>query len=212
MTCAQIRDHLPSLAYGDVPAEGVTALEAHLAGCAACRRHLAELRALRPLLDKVAAAAPAVDLPVLYENAADRQERYLRRWRRLAIGSMTAAAVLLIVLGLRLEVRVQAHQVVVRWGRLAEEVRPQEVATAVPAAMPPAIQPLQTAVKDLEILRQLIHALADNVDSRDRMHQDDLRDLQEQIQTLQERVERHWAATQRVLTAATTARPESDEK
>src|SRR5262249_60833691 len=65
-----------------------------------------------------AAPVPSVQLDVsqLLQTAAARRIRQARHWRRVAIAVAAVAAALLVVVGLRLEVRLEAHQLVLRWG------------------------------------------------------------------------------------------------
>jgi len=50
--CGRIRNELPAYLYGELAAEGTTALEQHLATCAACRDEQAALRETRKLLER----------------------------------------------------------------------------------------------------------------------------------------------------------------
>src|SRR5580704_683973 len=112
MNCTDARSLLPGLLYGDLSAGMAAPLREHVAHCPACRQHLAELDAQRRALDDVPTPDVQIDLAQLYRDAADRQARRLRRWRRTALALGAVAAVLLLIFGLRLEVRVEAHQVV----------------------------------------------------------------------------------------------------
>ena len=68
------------------------------------------------------AAGMTVDLPHLYRAASRARARQLRRWRSAAVVLGAAAAVLLLIVGMRLEVRVEAHQVTLRWRLLISYV------------------------------------------------------------------------------------------
>ena len=92
-------------------------MERHLAGCAGCRREWAGLREVSRLLRATSAPEPRVDVEALYREAARRERRRLRRWHRLAVVACAAAALLLLAFGLKLEVCLERHQVVLHGGR-----------------------------------------------------------------------------------------------
>src|SRR5262249_2661640 len=71
-----------------------------------------------------------------------------------AVALAGVAAVLLLVVALRLEVRVEAHQFVVRWGKPPDVAPPP---AAVVQTDPKAVR--ETAEK-LQLVNDLIHALA----------------------------------------------------
>src|SRR5262249_2131197 len=74
-----------------------------------------------------------------------------------------AAAVLLVAFGLNLEVRLEQHQVVLRWGAPPQADAPR------PAPPPPAARP-DAPERDAEmhLVKDLIHLLAADVQDRDR--------------------------------------------
>src|SRR5262249_60281157 len=58
-----------------------------------------------------------VDRAPLSREAARREQQRLRRWRRAAlVAGAGLAALLALTIGLNLEVRVEHHQLVLRWG------------------------------------------------------------------------------------------------
>src|SRR5947209_4447164 len=117
MNCTKIRELLPALLYGDVSADEKSYLEKHLSTCAECKRAYLGLQGVRRLLGTDARAGVHIDLPQLYRLAADQRQRKLKRWRRAAVLAAGVAAVLaFFAFGLRLEARVEAHQLVLRWG------------------------------------------------------------------------------------------------
>ncbi|MGH7058704.1 MAG: anti-sigma factor family protein, partial [Acetobacteraceae bacterium] len=115
MKCTVVRAALPLLIY-DEPSPQDAALKEHLAGCDACRREAEALQGVRRLLDDAPVPRIEVNLPQLHRSLAERQIRQMRRWRRVAVALGALAAVLLLAVGLRLEVRLQAGQLLVRWG------------------------------------------------------------------------------------------------
>src|SRR5438445_5585270 len=119
MNCIQVQDQLPGLLYGDLRSDEKAVLEKHMGECSACRREYAALREVRKLLDRVPAPECRLDLPGLYHRAADHQVRTVRFWRRVAVACCGAAAALAaITLVLRMELRLEPHQLVLRWGPL----------------------------------------------------------------------------------------------
>ncbi len=203
MDCALIRERLPALLYGDLPAAETTDVERHLAGCPACRAECAALKDVRRLLDAVPAPAIQVDLPQLYGEASRRQEGRLRRWRRTAVALLASAAVLLLVLTLKLEVRLDGQQLVVRWGSPpalpapAERQLPVQVRQDSPAG--PA------AAEELQLLKELIRALAADVDQRDSQQQQALAQLRGRIDALQRQSQQRWDTTAEDVAALYTA-------
>ncbi len=114
--CTAVRPLLPEAVYGDLAAGPAAAVRRHLDACAACQAEFAALQEVRDALNAVPPAAPArVDVGRLYRDAARRQAQKLRRWRRAAVVLGAAAALLLIVFALRLELRVDGRQLVLRW-------------------------------------------------------------------------------------------------
>jgi hypothetical protein len=196
MNCAEARPHLPVLLYGDLGPEAARAVQDHLAGCAACRREYAGLGQVRAALDAVPVPAVQVDLARLHQEAAARQLGRLRAWRRAALACGTVAALLVLVFGLRLQVRLAPHEVVLRWGD-------------VPATnpVPPPHPPLTDSEVEqrLQLMSNLIHALADDLESRDAQQAESLRHLQARLDTLHLEDSVRWGAARRDIAALYTA-------
>jgi hypothetical protein len=202
MNCAEARTHLPSLVYGDLAPAAADAVRRHLAGCAACRQHHADLQQLRHALDSVPAPSVQVDLPRLYREAAERQERRARRWRRAALACCAAAALLLLVVGLRLQVRVDAHQLIVRWGSAPEPLAgvPAPPRDAPPPDTPDALA-LAEARERLELMSNLIHALNEDLEARDAQQKQALKRLQARLDEMQFQGNVRWGETERNIAA-----------
>jgi Putative zinc-finger len=196
MNCTQIRAALPALVYDDLPPEQAAALREHLAACPACRAEEAALRQVSAQLNVLSTPPIHVDLARLYQEASQLQQRRLRRWRRIAVVFSAAAAALLLILGLRLEVRVQAHEVVLRWGTPPEH---QEL-----PAPQPRPQALAQSHEDNYLTQQLIHALAEDVAVRDRENQESLGSLEARVNALQRQAQERWDATQRFVSTLLT--------
>jgi hypothetical protein len=193
------------LLYGDLTADEAVRVEEHLAACPACRQVSGALAQVRRLLDVVpapACPAPLVDLPRLYREAAERQGRRLRRWRRtaLVLGGL-AAAVALLAVGLRLEVRMEGHQVVVRWGTpptVVEAPPPPPTATPMPERI---VGPAPEIEEQVRILGELVQLLATDMDERDQRHQEELARLQIRLLALQQQSAQWRLATERDVDA-----------
>jgi hypothetical protein len=186
MNCAQARELLSGLLYGDLDAAQAAAVEAHRAGCPACGSEYASLEHLRRSLDAVAAPPVApVDLPRLYADAARVQQRQLRRWRRAALALLGAAAVLLAVVGLRLELRVEAHQLVVRWGAPAETAPQPEPSPPRHAEMVDPAQAPVVSADEWQRMRDLIHALAADAAISNSSRRQELDTLEVRLDSLQ---------------------------
>jgi hypothetical protein len=198
MTCTDARTQLPALLYSDLPPAAADAVRGHLAGCAACRQEYAALQQVRHTLDAVPPPAVQVDLPRLYREAAERQARRARRWRRAALAGLAAAAVLLLAAGLRLQVHLDARQLVVRWGGPGGEPPPHR--DAPPPEVAEAGAP-DEAEKRLQLMSSLIHALAEDLEARDAQQQQALKRLQDRLDALQFQGNARWGETERNIAA-----------
>src|SRR5438445_9126428 len=109
MNCPDVRPLLPVLVYDDLPPAEAAAVRRHLDACPGCRDEFAGLAHARAALDAVPVPAVRVDVARLYTEIAARQERRARRWRRVSMAIAALAAALLLVVGLRMQVRVESH-------------------------------------------------------------------------------------------------------
>lgn len=195
MKCTDVRAALPLLIYGE-PSPQDAALREHLAACPDCRREHEVLASVRRLLDDAAAPRIAVDLPQLHRTLAERQMRKLRRWRRIAVAFGGIAAVLLIAFGLRLEIRLEASQLTVRWGDRPVDRSPQPNAVVVESrAGEPVLR------DDLRVLSDLIHALKQDADYRDQLCDERLERLEKHVRALQSQGDLRWTATEKTVAA-----------
>ena len=183
MNCADIRTRLHEIVCGDLDNDQSTAVEQHCAACAECRNELAALKRLRKTLDAPPAPAVRVDTARIYADAAQIQHRQARRWRRAAIALLGAAAALLLVLFLKLELRLEAQQLVVRWGSAPAPVAPAPQPPAAEATTSPS--PINS--EEFQLMKDLIRALAADSDTRDRRWQQEVSALQARLAFLQER-------------------------
>jgi hypothetical protein len=188
--------------YGDLDAREAAEVRDHLAGCPPCRHELAALRQLRQALDGVPVPPIAVDLPRLYQQAAARQQRQARRWRRAALAVCGLAAALALVLLARVEIRCDHQQLVVRWGAPVETaVAPTPQAPATPVTAPQSA-PLPAGLQErLQLLDELVHALAADVQGRDAEQQRRIARLQVRLEELQAQAGRRLYETERQVRA-----------
>jgi hypothetical protein len=198
MNCTEARTRLHAVVYGDLGPADALEVEKHCASCTVCRKERDALQELRHTLDTLPAPTTHVNLSRLYADAATLQQRQLRRWRRAAVALLGAAAVLLVVLGLRLEFRFDAQQLVVRWGAAPEKVvtPPTPIADGVVNSTATMI-----SSEEFQLMKDLIHALAADGDSRDRRWQQEVSTLQARLALLQERSQQR----DRVVAALYTA-------
>jgi hypothetical protein len=217
MNCTDVRARLPGLLYGDLPAGQADDVRSHLARCPSCAAEHAALAEVRRLLDTAPAPAAVVDLARLYREAAERQARRLRRWRRVAVGALAvAAAVVLVVLLSRLEVRVESHQVVVRWGEM----------TAPEAPAPPAPKPLSEELpvvvvtpppsaeveQQLRLLSELVQTLSSDADARNGRRQEEIAEVRAQVQALRQQMAQLRLATEQDVSVLYNAQFPDREK
>jgi hypothetical protein len=205
MNCSQVRNKLPGLLYGDLRSEEQAAVEKHLAECPACQREYAALQRVRQLLEIVSTPTVPIDLPRLYREAADRHARRARRWRRAALWISSAAALLVVVaLGVRLEVRLEAHQAILRWGSPPPMVDTNPL-PPLPQPVPPsglAETPVTfVTANQQQLLSDLIHALADNVQALERQQRRDRTAWQKEVQALKQESTQRWTTFERTVNA-----------
>lgn len=199
MKCSDVRAALPLMIYGEPNAEEA-GLREHLANCPVCRRESEALQGVRHLLNDAVVPHVEVDIARLQRSLAERQMRTLRRWRRIAVALGTIAALLLLAFALRLEVRLEANQLVVRWSE------PLPVPAVGSISQQDAIEPESQVDKldlreDLHVLSELIHALKKDADERDQHFTERLDALQKHVLALQSQADLRWNATEQDVAA-----------
>jgi len=197
MNCEQVRALLPERAYGELPAAQQGKLSQHLSTCPACAGASRDLDALRQCLDTAPEPPARVDLTALYREAAAAERGQRRRWRRLAWTAAAAAAVLLIALSLRFEVRWHNREIVIGWG-----MSPKSAPAAI-AVEPPAVP--QTLLTEFQLIKDLVHALATDVEQRDQQRLETLSALERRLDTATATSNNRWTATQNNVRALYTA-------
>lgn len=200
MRCTDVRAALPLLIYDESSPQDA-ALRKHLADCPACHCEFEALASVRRLLDTAVVPHVAVDLTQIYRTLAERQPRRARRWRRVAIAAGSLAAVLLLALGLRLELRLEANQLVVRWSNPegGTGVPPVETLDRRPAG--PTAAPPESVEAELRVLSDLIHALKQDADDRDQLCAERLQRLEKHVRALQSQSDQRWSATEENVAA-----------
>lgn len=182
MTCTEARPLLPALLYGDLPLREAALVRAHLGRCEGCRREEAALAEVRHRLDALPAPETAVDLERLYRDAARESVRSRPRGRRGAYAVLAAAAaIVLVVLATRLEIRLDREQLVVRWGA------PPSPAPVPPRDEPPVVVPTSPSPEveeRLKLLGELAQALAADADRRDARQQQEMDILRAELTAL----------------------------
>ena len=191
MNCEQARILLPEHVYQSLPTAQQDDLQKHLAACPACTQVWRGLQGVRQLLDAPPAPKVQVDLATLYHDARARDCRQFQRWRRLAWAMSAAAAILLVMLGLRFELRWHDRQLVIGWG-----TAPAPVEVEKPAAVSAA---------EFQFVQELLHALAADVARRDEERTEALTDLYRRMDKLTAASNRRWQDTQNDVRALYTA-------
>ena len=190
MNCPDVRAALPEFVYEGLSPEVRDEMKRHLDGCPECRREETALRQVRSLLTAAPAPEVRVDTAAVYRQAAERQARRVRRWRRVAVAACAAAVLIAAGMGLsRLEIHVGSTEMVVRWGRPAAAPEP----ATTPAALPPPAAPVAAvdprdidSIKDrLNLLSELTQALADDGRERDEQRGQEIARLREQLRQWQ---------------------------
>ena len=200
MKCTDVRTALPLLIYGE-PTPEDAALQKHLASCPDCRREQEALLGVRRSLNDSSVPQVSLDWTQFHRLLAERQLRRVRRWRLVAVALGTVAALLLLAIGLRLEVRLEASQLVVRWGA------PPSDGTGVPPVQTndrrdagPTVPP-ESIEAELHVLSDLIHALKQDADERDQRFAERLDRVEKHVRALQSQSDRRWSATEENVTA-----------
>jgi len=194
MNCEQVR----ALLAENNPATDETLTE-HLAGCRACAAVRRELDEVRRLLDAAPTPPVHVDLAALYRGAVELEGLRFRRWRRLAWSATAAAAILLLALTMRFEVRWHERQLVIGWGLPPALVEP---APGPPAPKEPSYEQFAA---DLMLMKDLIHAVAADVQYRADEQRNAVGELERRMDNLSATSNHRWTATQQDVRALYTA-------
>src|SRR5262249_33228172 len=136
-----------------------------------------------------------------YRDAAAAHQRRLRRWRRFSVVlGVAAAAALLLALGLRCEVRMEAHQFVVRWGAPPTAGAPQPPpAPVIEERLRGGISP--EVEERLRLLGDLVEMLAAEGEARDRRQCEELVRLKARLHELHQDAANWHAIAERDFSA-----------
>jgi hypothetical protein len=192
MRCEDARPLLPLHAYGDLAASERAALEEHLAQCGDCRRELVEFQNLRDQLNAPPSPESHVNVGRIYLLQTLRRQRQTRRWQFVALSAIAAAAVVMLT---RLDIQANAGQLVIRRGK-PEPVAVVEKPPAVSVAVPAPAEPSREVMERLQVMNDLIHALADSIETGDQQRREDLQRLQMELASLQRRSQQQFDETQ----------------
>jgi anti-sigma factor RsiW len=205
MTCNEIREKLPLYLHDDLPAGETAQIKLHCEGCPACRKELAALRQVGQLLDSGATPRTQVNISQIYSEALQRQVRRARSWRRAALGLAGVAAMALLVFGLKLEVSVETHQLVLKWNAPPTIVDPDKKRLADSPALAQVISPSpQVTREEMQLVKDLIHAIATDVETRDQRQREALTLLVKNLEAFQYGDSQRWKATQQDVAALFT--------
>jgi Putative zinc-finger len=201
VNCQEARDLLPLAAYDDLAAAEHAAVNSHLAQCPACRRELAALQQVRQLLDQASVPGASIVVPASAGFELRRQRRSTWRWRAAALIGLAAAVGFAAV---RLELRFDNRQVVVRWGRFEPPpARVEPVPT--PIIVHRETELSAGAHEQLRVLNELVHALAANLEAGDHGRREDLIKLRQELAAIRQIEDKRWSETRRDVSALYTA-------
>ncbi|HEY1379538.1 MAG TPA: zf-HC2 domain-containing protein [Gemmataceae bacterium] len=211
MTCPDVRPLLPAHVYGDLPPDEAAAVAGHVRDCPACRAESAALAEVRLALDATPTPPVRVDVPGLFHAAADRQARSARRWRRAAVAAAALAAGLVVVLGLRLHVTVGTGHITIAWGEPRELSREAPPSAVAPVPLAGGSRLNEDFDDRLRLQQELIHALAADVEDRDRRRAAETDAIRGRLDAVQRLAAQRWAEAERWMNALYVAqfkRPE----
>lgn len=197
MNCEQARAMLVEI---DRTAASDDTLAEHLASCPACAGVRGELAQVWRLLDAAPTPSVQVDLAALYRRAVEMERLRYRSWRRLAWSATAAAAILLIALTTRFEVRWHERQLVLGWGLPAERIEP-----APAPAIPIVPEQERQLAADLVLMKDLIHAVAADVQYRADEQRSAVAELERRLESLSATTNTRFTSTQRDVRALYTA-------
>lgn len=208
MNCTKFQKQLSEYITGELPERDAKVISQHIEKCAGCRREHHTLQRVLGALDETPPAERVnVDYSKLYQQAAFENQRQLRRWRRIGIGVTAAAAVLLVFVGLKLHVQIDRHQFVLRWSEppVDRQSQPQQQVNPPVVNDQPEVSKLAVTAEDFELMKQLVHALAADIDRVDDKYQEQLIDLSSKYSSLESLTKERWTAAQRQFYVLYTA-------
>lgn len=215
MNCSQAREKLPLLLYDDLDRDEASIVQTHLAQCHACKAEFVELSRVREVLNVVPTPNVSVDVDrISAEPSVARSARTRsKRWKQIAF-AMTAAAIVL-AFALNVEFRIDGQQLIVRWGNLPAQQQQEAVVSRRPATIGPVderVAVLPNLNERIRVLDDLVHALAEEVNSHGRQQRDSLSSLQTRLRVLEQDARNYRAESDRSLAALYTAYFQNDSQ
>lgn len=200
MNCHSLQDRLALFVSGDLDSAEASSIRQHCASCENCRTAVAALERIRNLLDTARTPPTSIAFPQIYAAAARRQETRLRRWRRASLALAGMAAALMLIVGLKMQIRVQANEFVMTWnGGPPAPVTPEKAPDATP--IPQAEGVKEVTPEQFERMRELVYALAANIDNMDRNQKQATVQFAKQLEALHYGDTHRWQAMQRDVAA-----------
>jgi hypothetical protein len=197
MNCHETSRSLPEHLYGDLPAGDAAAVEQHLGVCPACRGEWEALQSTRQMLNTLSTPRVPIDLRAIYANANRLQLRRLRRWCYVAAGLGIAASFLIAALLLKIEVRVDAQPVLVRWGARSEGTAQHSTSPISENAGPAPVK----EADDVALLKELVRAVVVEIEWRERRQQQELTLVHRRLEGLQRQLQQVRVAAERDMAA-----------
>ncbi len=185
MNCDRARPLLPLFVYGDLSADESAAVAEHAASCAECRGSVEALGSTRAAFDSLPMPEAVVNPADIVRSIGVADARSARRWRRVAIGATALAAGVSFLLLVRPTIRIGDGAFVVRWSEPPARVEPS------PSRVDDAL------VERVELLGQLVRALADESEGRDRDRKSEIALLKARLELLNVQIDARYQETRR---------------
>lgn len=205
MNCHEARQQLADYVADALNEAEAKAMERHLRACAGCEKeHTAHVQVLQ-LLDTTPPLQPKIDVDAIYREFGRRQQRSARRWRRATVAAGLVAMGLFLTWVLGIQLVVERHQVIVRWGE-APTVKTEPIPKV--AAEGPSAE-LEKRTRELEDrlnrVHTMIHAIDDRVKHMDSDHAKALLSLRADLARIHLDSDRRWETTTRRFQVLYTA-------
>lgn len=201
MNCEQTKERIALLVYGDLDQQDADSVQQHLDECEACQHERASIISLRTLLDAAPQPVAQTDIDLAAMTTAAHPISPTRgKWHRRVL--VVAAALLLVGVVLwRAEIRIDQHQLTVRWGMPTPEVPKPQMQ---PVAKAPAVTN-HDADERIQLLNELVHALATEVNTSSQRREADNIEFQRRLAKLEEDARTYRAGAERTFAALYTA-------
>jgi anti-sigma factor RsiW len=194
VNCTEVKDHLVEFVYGELTPPAREEVERHVADCSLCQSALRELRGAQRTLSALASAdavIPAASDARLVAGMVLRQDRIRSRWQRIALWSVTAAAILLLTYLASLRIEFHATHIVLAWG-----ARPSSAAPATALNVQESLLRHEDHLRDVDRLVALIVRTLDAEGSR---VEHSLATLRDRLAAVERRGDTRWRTVARIL-------------